>query len=439
MQATDHHPEARPAARSDADGAPGPRAVGPGRLSRVGVVSRALGAPLLVAVVVQNITNFAFHAVVGRALSPDQYGALGAVLAVMVLLSVPLSAVQAAASAMVAADGWDARSVRGVLVRAAAVAAGVGLVVVLLAAPVQEFYRLGSVVDAAVLGPFVAVSILLALSRGLLLGDGRVPATAVSYVVGAFARLVLGVVLAARWGVTGALVGTLLGEVLALASAAVPVLRRRGASDVLYALGVRNVVLSCAAVTGLFLFSTVDLLLARHFLDDDASGTYTAAATIAKTVLALPAAAISVYFPRLVVAWRMRDVRVLRSAVVVVCGLAALGAVTIGLLPGLLLAVLYGPDTYSDATDLVRLLAVVAGVTSVVSVLTYAGLARRAATILVPAAGAALEVVLLWFRHDTPEAIASMSLAALIPTAVVMAVWEGSSWLRNRRPGRHEL
>jgi O-antigen/teichoic acid export membrane protein len=190
-------------------------------------------------------------------------------------------------------------------------------------------------------------------------------------------------------------------------------------------------------VTGLFLFSTVDLLLARHFLVDDASGAYTAAATIAKTVLALPAAAISVYFPRLVIAWRARDVRTLRSAVVVVCGLAALGAAAVALLPGLLLTVLYGPGAYTDATDLVRLLALVAGVTSVVSVLTYAGLARRAVSIAVPAVGAVLEIALIWLHHETPEVIASMSLAALIPTVVVMAVWEVSSWLRAAPPGRH--
>ena len=59
---------------------------------------RALAAPLLIAVVVQNAGNLILHAVLGRFLTADQYGALGTLLSLMVLLTVPLSALQAAAS-----------------------------------------------------------------------------------------------------------------------------------------------------------------------------------------------------------------------------------------------------------------------------------------------------------------------------------------------------
>jgi O-antigen/teichoic acid export membrane protein len=408
------------------------------RTSTTSRLASLLAAPLLVAIVVQNLTNFAFHAFVGRLLSPDQYGALGAVLAVMVLLSVPLSAVQAAASGLVAEHGWDSASVRSVLRSGLLVSLAVGAVVLALSGVVRDFYRLGSAVDAVVLAPFVVVSIVLALLRGLLLGDGQVRATAASYLVGASGRLVLGASLALLWGVTGALVGTLLGEMLATAAAARRVLRRNGSSVTATSLGWRRVLLSCAAVTGLFLFSTIDLLLARHFLFDDASGTYTAAATVAKTVLALPAAATSVYFPRLVLAWRSRDVTVLRTAVIVVCGLALLGAVVVAALPGLVLTLLYGAGNYEGGADLVRLLALVAGATSLVSVLTYAGLARKAWTIVVPAVGASLEIALIWMRHGSAEEIARMSLAALVPTLVVMATWECAAWVRRGASGRYE-
>jgi hypothetical protein len=61
---------------------------------------RAFAGPLVVAVAVQSVGNLGFHAVLGRLLPADGYGALGAVLAAMVMLGVPLGALQAAASTL---------------------------------------------------------------------------------------------------------------------------------------------------------------------------------------------------------------------------------------------------------------------------------------------------------------------------------------------------
>jgi len=430
-----------PAPQASLDTGPTPGAGGPPTPSVLSRLSAALAAPLLLAVVVQNIANFAFHAVVGRALPPGDYGALGAVLAVMVLLSVPLMALQASASALVSGSGWDTAVVRRTLTRVAAAGVAVGLLVLAAAGAVQSYYHLASALDAAVLAPFITVSILLAVARGLLLGDGRVTTTATTYLVGTAARFGFGVLLVLSFGVTGALLGTLLGEVAALVAATLPVLRRRGAGDPTASLRVGDLALSGFAVTGLFLFSTVDLLMARHYLPDAATGSYTAAATIGKTVLALPAAVIGVYFPRLVIAWRAGDAATLRRAVVVVCGLAFAGAAVVAAVPGLLLHLLYGPEGFADAAGLVRLLAVVAGLTSVISVLTYAALARRGWSLLVPWVGAVLEVALIVRAHATTTDIALASLSALLPTLVVMAVWEGLVWRRAGRPsvrGRHE-
>src|SRR5256885_939049 len=128
--------------------------------------------PLVVAVAAQSAGNLGFHAVVGRLLPADQYGALGAVLAAMVMLSVPLVA------------------------------------------------------------PF---------------------------------------------GVSGALAGTLFGEAASLAVAAGRLRQHTADGHPAAALKLRTVARAAVAVTGLFLFSTVDLLLARHYLRGGESGAYVAA------------------------------------------------------------------------------------------------------------------------------------------------------------------
>jgi O-antigen/teichoic acid export membrane protein len=184
------------------------------------------------------------------------------------------------------------------------------------------------------------------------------------------------------------------------------------------------------AVTGLFLFSTVDLLLARHHLRDDASGSYVAAATVAKTVLALPAAMMSVVFPRLLAAWPGPGRgRVLLAGGVAVTGPALLGAAVVVAVPSLVLGLLYG-DGYAEAAGLVRVLSAVAALTSVVTLLTNAALARRARTIALPWAGAVLEVVLIHRWHGSAAQVAVCSAAALLPTLLIVLALEGRAWSR---------
>ncbi len=386
-----------------------------------GALRQALAAPLLLAVAVQNVGNLALHSVLGRVLTPAEYGALGTLLSLMVLLTVPLGALQAAASASASRDGGatHARSLR----RLVGWAVAAGVVTVLLAPLAQSAFHLDHAVDAALLGPFVSVSVVLAVLRGRLLGVRRVGLVAVTFLASVAVRLVLALALVHVAPVTGALVATLLGEVVALVIAAVAVRRTSAPTESAERwLDTREVVRSGAVIGGLFLFTTIDLFLARHFLPADASGQYVAGATIAKTLLALPAAALAAAYPRLVAAGRSPGrAAELRRSSLVVCGLAAVGALVVAALPGLVLAVLYG-SSYPGAESLVRLLAVVAGISSVVSLATYALLAVRSPVALLPVLGTVLETTLIVASHDDALAVARGSAEAAVVTAAVMAV-----------------
>ncbi|GAB1640538.1 lipopolysaccharide biosynthesis protein [Krasilnikovia sp. MM14-A1259] len=387
--------------------------------------------PIAIAVLVQSAGNLGFHAVVGRELDADAYGALGAVLSAMVMLGVPLGALQAAASALVARHGagraTGVRALRAVTLWSLPP----GILVLACAPGLQGYFHLGSLAQAALLAPYLVVSAVLATARGLLLGDRKVGTVATTYLVSTAARLALGLGLVIPYGVTGALAGTLIGEVAALALALVPLLRRTADTAEAAALQVRAVARAGVAVTGLFLFSTVDLLLARHHLGGDASGDYVAAATVAKTVLALPAGIMSAVFPRLAAAWplphRLRALLTGGAAVVVP---ALLGATVIAAVPWLVLQVLYG-DGYADAAGLVRTLSLVAALTSVVTLATHAALARGGRTIAVPWIGAVIEVAFIEMWHGSPTQIAVCSAAALAPTLLVIALLEGRAWTRR--------
>lgn len=401
----------------------------------------ALAAPLLIAVVIQSAGNLLYHAVVGRQLDAADYGALGSVLAAMTLVAVPLSALQTAAARSAAASGASRQTAARALARTALWTAPI-VVLLLLAAPaIASYLHLDSVVDSGLLAPTVLASALVAVARGLLLGTSRTMLVAGSYVLATVVRLGPGLVLALWFGVTGAIVGTLLGELSGLLLVAWGALRAPTGPIVALTLG--EVGRVTIVVTGLFVFTTVDLFLARHFLTGAQSGSYVAAATIGKTVLALPAAALSIAFPRMVSAWRAQQepgARTgvawagLRSSLVVVGGPALLIGLAVAVLPGLVLAVLYGSGTFPDTAPLVRALAVIAALSAFVSTAAHAGLARSSRSSLFPWVGSVLEITLIELWHSTPMIIAMGSGAALSVTLVVLLCVELPRWHRAAPP-----
>jgi len=423
-----------------------------------------VAGPVLVAITVQSVANLVFHAVLGRSLPAADYGALGSVLAAMTLVAVPLTALQTA-SARLAADGGRTAQTgqtgqtgltgqtgqtgqtrqtdltghtgRSALARTLRLLAPITVLLIVAAGPLRDVLHLGSWWDAALVAPTLLISGTLATARGLLLGTSRSRTVANTYLVSTTIRLGLGVVLAAPLGVTGALIGTAIGELAALLHATQAVWPETPGPTRHLALG--DLARTTAVVTGLFAFTTVDLFLARHHLPGDASGAYVAAATIGKTILALPAAAMSVAYPRLVSAWpatpgqRPRQPSALRSALVVVGAPALAGALLVASAPGLVLTLLYGSTFPPGTESLVRVLALVAGASAFVSVLAHAAMARSSRVALLPWVGAAGQVAAISLWHSSPMAIAAASGAALVVTLALLAALEGRAWSSARR------
>ncbi len=400
-----------------------PRTIAGGSRALARKLPRGVSA-VVVAVAVQSVGNLVFHSVAGRSLGPADYGALGSVLAVMVLLAVPLTGLQTAASAAVATNG-------GVLTRGSMprlvglptlVALAPAALLVALAGPVAEWLRLSGTTGAILLAPSLVVAVALACLRGMLLGAGAPGPVALGYVVSVAARLLSVVLLTPT--VESALVGSLLGEVLATALA-VHAVRRRSTAGTPSRLGRVRLARSVTALLVLFVFTSSDLFLARHHLTAEASGSYVAAATLAKTVLALPAAAMAVLFPSLVRSWAGDGpARGVSRVAVVVVGLAALGAAVVLAAPGLLLEVLFH-DAYAGSAPVLRVLTLTALLSSVVTVAVNSALARGSITaVTLPLAGTVVELALISLRHASTMDIAWGSAVSALVTALLALALE---------------
>src|SRR6266540_260789 len=297
-------------------GVAAPLAAGPS-LARAGLMV----AP---AMAVANGLNYAFNLVMLRLLEPAAYGALGALLAVILIGTVPGLALQAVVARHTALRAGDRRAVAELwsrtLVAVSWVSLGLGLAVAAAAPALAAFLHLGSIVPALWLAANILPLPLVSALQGMLQGVQRFGALAAALLLNAGARLAVGVgLVAAGHGVDGALAASVAGSVLAMLLPLTllrPMLAGRGVpsgappggpavpsgaprpAPATAALG-REVGAAALAFLGLLLLTNVDLLLARHYLAAEPSGLYAAGAVVAKIAYWAPQFVATIVFPRL--------------------------------------------------------------------------------------------------------------------------------------------
>jgi len=380
---------------------------------------------MLVAALLQNVGNFGFHVAVSQLIGLEKYGAIGALLTLTVALSIPLGALQAAMTRAVAEAGAGART-REVFRRIGWVALVASALVTIFAPIVSEFLHLESVWQAVLLGPYVLVAAAAATTRGAALGRGHAGAAAASVVTTTVARLVIGVPATQMAGLTGALVATIVAEIVGTATVA-----RAASAGIARARAVlldrRDILETSAVVLGVWLLSSIDLLLARHYLDGAGSALYVAAGTAVRAVLVLPQAVCSVAIVRFVGNATDRRKRqpeawhALRDALLVTIALSLVGAAGIVIAGPTVLSAFFGIKS-GASPELLAWLALGSFPTAVAWTVSMYHLARRSRLALLPWIGAIVEAATVVAWHHNAVTIAQAAVGALLIAGVIASV-----------------
>ena len=391
-----------------------------------------------VATIVASAANFAFHVVMSRLLGPGSYGALGSILGIATVVTLAATALQAAvtqAVAETAPEGGPPSPTLGLGRPAAGTAAVAVALFVLVAAtsPVLSGYlHISSPLPVVLFGGFVAATLAAFVPQGALMGRLRFSMVAFALVVGAAVRLGAGPLFYAfGWGLAGAVAATFLNSVVVLG---ILWWALRDSLGTPWAAGLRvrlaPATLAVASLGGLSAFVGLDSFLARHYLPSVDSGYYAAAATAARIALFLPAAVGMLAFPRLAAAGGRGTVArtVLRHATAAVALVGGAATVVIELVPHLLVDVLFG-GRYTPAVPAMRILAVAAFGTGLVTVWVYALLARRSALALLPWGAVACAAAGVAVVHGSTTAVAWVVLAvgAALVGGSAAAVWRPKS------------
>ncbi len=344
---------------------------------------RMRGATLVaIGMAVMNAAAYLFTLLAVHALVPADFGALTALLGLILIGNVASLGLQASGARRIATHGPDRDVLAASLVRAGVyLGAGLGALTLLLTPLFAWLLHIDSVLAVLLLGPTLALLTVMGAQAGVLQGGQHWRELAWLYGAFGAGRLGLGgLALIVRPGLPGVMTGIVAGcAVLVLVSAWL--LRRGGAvhggahssgTEVRRVLG--ETVHGTHVLLAFFAIANADVLLARNVLDAHHSGIYAAGVIIAKACLFLPQFVMVMVFPSL--ASNPGDTRRLRRAVAAVGGLGLCAVLGAWLLPDLVVTI-FGGSRYAEIGPIAWLFAATGSSYAVLQLVVYAAIAQQ--------------------------------------------------------------
>lgn len=278
------------------------------RLFREGGLVRD-NADLFIGNFILGVCGYLYHFFIGRVLGPAEYGALGALFAIIYFFVVVINVIQTSITKFVSQlrsrgqyeklSYLYFRSLRRLAVY------GVAAMVVfdLLSLWIKDFLRIEDIGPFLILGAIIVFSTILPVCRGVMQGLQRFRKLSMNLVVEGIAKLILSVVLVYfGFGLGGALFGLLAGIIAAFLLAFYG-LRELWSYEwesfetkQVYAYSF-PVLMTLLGLTFMF---TIDVFLVKHFFDAASAGYYAAVSLLGKILFFGSITISMVMFPKVV-------------------------------------------------------------------------------------------------------------------------------------------
>jgi O-antigen/teichoic acid export membrane protein len=377
------------------------------------------------ATLIGNGAAYLLSMIAARVLTPAEFGALGALLGLLVIISTVGIATQALTARRVAVATDDRERVEGEAIRLA-VMVGMAIIVagIIVAWPLGQLF---SIPVLAVATGIASIAFVVFGSAALGIAQGREQHAQLSwaFVANGGGRAlggILGVVVLDS--VTGVGIGILLGCALG-AAVAYWIICPRTWSSALSSGVTGEFAHVLHALFVLFTLTNVDVLLARVFLTEDQSGEYSVGVLLAKIAFFLPNAIVIVLFPKMTSTNSRRAVYVATALTAVV----GLFITSFSFLFGDFVIRVLGGTQYPNLGSEAWLFALEGSAFALVQVLLYARLATqdRSAVLTVWVALVVLVLVVSVWRHESVAQIVTTVVAVSLVLTVVGLIMDRRS------------
>jgi O-antigen/teichoic acid export membrane protein len=353
------------------------------------------GAAIAVAMAVMNVTTYGFTILAARLLGPEEYGALAAVMGVLLVVNVLSLGLQATGARRVSAAPQDLVEIEREVMRTSYLSAvALGLLLLVATPVVTDTLNLDSWLAAALIAVTVVPLSVMGGQAGILQGERRWGALAGIYLAVGLGRLGFGAIaLVLEPHTLGAMMGVAAGAFLPVLVGALALRHpgRRRALSALPAPGggtaqavpprrwapggvLRETLHNSHALLAFFALSNTDVIVARSTLDARQAGLYAGGLILAKAVLFLPQFVVVIAFPSMSRQGSGRRMHLLSLGMVLTIGVVTvLGVAT---LSSLALVFIGGPE-YGDLQGRLWVFAALGTLLAVLQLMIYDVVARQ--------------------------------------------------------------
>ena len=370
------------------------------------------------ATLVGNGSAYLLSMISARILNQADFGALGALLGLLVIIATLGISTQALTARRVStATGAHRSDVEGQAIRLSVfVGAGIIIGAFVVAWPIGTIFAIPVV--AVITGiSSLAFVVVGSASMGIAQGREEHVKLSMAFIANGVGRATGGIIgVVVLQSVTGVGIGILIGCAVGAAISYRLICPRTFSSKLRDGIVIEFGHVAHALIV-LFTLTNIDILLARIFLTEDLSGEYAVGVLLAKIAFFLPNAIIIVLFPKMSGGDSSR-------AVYIATGLTALLGLVITLVSvfaGDLVIGVLGGSQYKELGSEAWLFALEGSAFALVQVLLYARLAAqdRRAVLAVWGALVVLVIVVAVWRHDTvAEIVTTVLVVSLVLTVV---------------------
>ena len=309
---------------------------------------------------VAGVGGFVYHAIAGRILGPASYGEVASLIALYAVLTTPaliLVIVLARYAATLVAAG-NQGAIRHLILRTSTVILIPCLLAILggvaLSGVLADFLHLHSRLAIVWMGFAVAIIWLTAVPRGILQGLQSFTWLSANLSAEMIVRTgILVPLLLAGFRASGAIVAVLGGVVFAYGLGVFSLrdtLRSNAVETVRLRVMARFTLAAAAGTLGILLLYNLDVILAKHYLNDHGAGIYGGLNKIGTILYFLTLSVSQVLFPRVVeaLATNNHPGRLLFTSGVIMSVLGVGAVVVFAVVPNLVVGILFGP-AFHDA------------------------------------------------------------------------------------------
>ncbi len=341
---------------------------------------------IALAMAVMNVTTYGFTILAARLLGPAEYGALAAVMGLLLVVNVLSLGLQATGARRVSASSThDPRLHAEVMSATYRSAAALGVLALALTPVITAALDLSTWVIAALIAVTAVPLTVMGGQAGILQGEQRWYPLAAVYVCVGVGRIAVGTgTMLLRPTAGGAMLGVMLGALLPVTIGWWALRDRRRApepapSEPLPSRWARGGVLhetlhNSHALLAFFALSNADVIIARTTLDEHSAGLYAGGLILTKAVLFLPQFVVVIAFPSMSRRPAARRMHLLSVATVLAIG----AATVVGTAVLSSIAVLFvGGSQYADLQGRLWAFAALGTVLALLQLMVYNVVARQ--------------------------------------------------------------